>query len=127
MNWAAYALLIGLGVVFYELLYRLRVVADAQRMFQVAPAAVKIVSSRTLSDADKEAAVRRMSVRVLKDTLIFTGKFAGILGICLALAVVGDKLLNLPAGRLYALILSWRVLLGLLAVLLVYARLRNGQ
>ena len=126
MNWAAYALLIGLGVVFYELLQRLRVVADAQRMFQVAPAALRIVSSRTLSDADKEAAVRRMSVSVLKDTLIFTAKFAGILVICLALAVAGDKLLDLPAGKLYTLILSWRVLAGLLVVLLVYARLRNG-
>jgi len=114
-----------MGVVFHELFVRLHVLRDIRRVLHIAPAATRIIRSDTLSDLEKETAVRRMSLAVLGDTLRFTAKLALVLGACLAIAATAQALFAVSPDGLYGLLSSWWALAALLVVMPVYARLRS--
>ena len=113
-----------MGIVFHELFVRLSVMGDIRGVLGVAPAAVRTIRSDTLSDLEKERAVRRMSLEVLKDTLRFTVKFALVLLACLAVAALAQALFALSESGLYGLLTSWWALAALLVVMPFYARFR---
>ena len=114
-----------MGILFYELFMLLQVMGDIQRVFQVAPAAVQVIRSDTLSDDEKEQTVRRMSLTVLKDTGMFTAKLFGILAACVALAALGQLLFSLSPDGLTGLLASWQGLLAAVIVVAIYAKFRR--
>ena len=125
MNLVAVVVLFGLiGILFYELFVRLKVLGDIQQVFNVAPAAVRVVRSTTLSDEEKEKSVRQMSLAVLKDTFTFTAKIAGILIACVALATIAQLLFTLSPDGLSALLASWQGLIAAIVVVALYTRLK---
>lgn len=126
MSLATAAVVALLGIVFRELFVALGVTADARRVLAVAPAAARVIRSPTLSDLDKERAVRRMSLEVLRDTLRFSAKLALVLGGCLVVALAGQWLLALSSEALLELLVSWQALLVLVVTLPLYARLRRA-
>lgn len=125
MNLLALPVFALMGVVFHELFVRLHVLRDIRRVLHIAPAATRIIRSDTLSDLEKETAVRRMSLAVLGDTLRFTAKLALVLGACLAIAATAQALFAVSPDGLYGLLSSWWALAALLVVMPVYARLRS--
>ena len=105
MNSIAVVVLFGLmGILFYELFVRLKVSGGIRQVFNVAPKALKIIRSTVLSDEEKEKAVRRMSLVVLKDTFTFTARIASILVACVLLAAVAQFLFTLSPEGLGALL-----------------------
>lgn len=125
MNLAAVIILFGLiGILFYELFVRLRLMGDIQQMFNVAPAAVRVIRSTTLSDEEKEKSVRHMSLVVLKDTFMFTAKLACILLACVALAAITQLMFRPSPDGLSALLASWQGLVAAVVVVALYARLK---
>lgn len=124
MSVFAYALVATAAVLFYEMFRRLHVMNDVQRVFQVAPEALSVIGSNTLSDNDKESAVRKLAVRVLFDTVRFTGKMLIVFAICAALVWAGALFLGIKSALLMPLLLSWEVLVGLVVLIAVYSRLR---
>ena len=123
----AYALVALAAVLFYEMFQRLHVMQDVQRVFRVAPDALKIIGSDTLSDDDKESAVRKMALQVLLDTFRFTGKMLAVFAVCAALVWLGALLLGIDSAILVPLLLSWQVLIGLILLIALYARLRPAR
>ena len=116
-----------MGILFFELFMLLRVMGDIQRVFNVAPAAVQVIRSDTLSDDEKEKTVRRMSLTVLRDTGMFTVKLFAILAACVALAAVGQWLFKLSPDGLTGLLASWQGLLAAAIVAAIHARLRRSE
>ena len=116
-----------MGIVFHELFMRMDIVADIRRVLHVAPAAVRVIRSDTLSDLEKERAVRRMSLEVLGDTLRFTAKLALVLAACLAIAALAQALFDVSPDGLYGLLTSWWALAALVIVMPLYARIRSGR
>jgi len=115
-----------MGVVFHELFVRLNVLRDVRQVLRTAPAATRIIRSDTLSDLDKEQAVRHMSVQVLGDTLRFSAKLVAVLGTCLAIAAIAQRLFAISPDGLTGLLTSWWALGALVVVMPVYARLRSS-
>ena len=126
MSVLALAVFALMGIVFHELFVRLSVMADIRRVLGVAPSAARVIRSTTLSDLDKEVAVRRMSVEVLRDTLRFTVKLALVLAVCLAIAALAQRLFEVSPDGLYGLLTSWWALAALVVVMPLYARLRRA-
>ncbi len=125
MNLIAVVVLFGLiGILFYELFVRLNVISDIQKVFNVAPAALKVIRSTTLSDEEKEKSVRRMSLEVLKDTFIFTAKLAGILLFCVVVAAIAQYLFTLSPDGLSGLLASWQGLIAAVVVVALYMRFK---
>ena len=125
MSLPALAVFCLMGIVFQELFVRLRVLPDIRRVLEIAPAAARVIRSPTLSDDEKESEVRRMSLAVLVDTARFTGKIALVLGVCLALAWVGQIALAGVTGQgPLDLLTSWQALVVVVVVVALYARLR---
>ena len=116
-----------MGVVFHELFVRLNVLTDVRGVLNVAPAAVRTIRSDTLTDLEKERAVRRMSLEVLKDTLRFTAKFALVLLACVGIAALAQSLFTLSPDGLYGLLGTWWAILALVAVMPLYARLKRAR
>ena len=128
MNLIAVVILFGLiGILFYELFVRLKVIGDIQQVFNVAPAAVKVIRSTTLSDDEKERSVRRMSLVVLKDTFTFTAKVACILLACVALAAIAQFLFTLSPHGLSGLLASWQGLIAAVVVVALYTRFKPAE
>ncbi len=128
MNLIAVVVLFGLiGILFYELFVRLKVLGDIQQVFNVAPTAVKVIRSTTLSDEEKEKSVRHMSLVVLKDTFTFTAKLTCILLACVALAAITQFLFTLSPDGLSTLLASWQGLIAAVVVVAVYTRLKPGR
>ena len=126
MSIMAYALVGFTAVLFYEMFQRLQVMSDVQRVFKVAPEAMSVIGSNTLSDNDKESAVRKLALRVLLDTFRFTGKMLAVFAICAALVGIGALLLGIESAVLIPVLLSWEVLIGLIILITLYARLRRA-
>ncbi|ASJ70713.1 sulfotransferase [Granulosicoccus antarcticus] len=125
MNLLAVVALFGLiGILFYELFVRLNVISDIQKVFNVAPAAIKVIRSTTLSDEEKEVSVRRMSLQVLKDTFTFTAKLAGVLLTCVAVAAMAQSLFTLSPGGLSDLLASWQGLIAAVVSVALYTRFK---
>ena len=124
-DWPVYVLAAVAAVAFCEALARLRIAADARRVLAVAPTAYGILSSDTLPDSEKESQMRRMSVRVLRDTLAFVAKIVAALALCLGIVWLGQVLLSLPRERVLEIMVSWPVLVGLIPLALLYTALRN--
>lgn len=128
MNLIAIFVLFGLiGILFYELFVRLKVVGDIQQVFNVAPTAFKVIRSTTLSDEEKEKSVRRMSLLVLKDTFTFAAKLACILLACVALAAVAQFLFTLSPDGLSTLLASWQGLIAAVVGVALYARFKPSS
>ena len=125
MSLAGAAALALAGIVFHELFVRLGVLADARRLLEVGPEATRVIRSATLSDGDKERAMRRMSVAVLRDTLRFVSKLALVLVACGAVALVVARALGLSGEALGALLVSWPALALLVAFVPLYGWLRR--
>jgi len=113
-----------MGIVFHELFVRLRVVADIRRVLHVAPVATRVIRSATLSDLEKERAVRRMSLEVLKDTVRLSAKLAVVLAACVAVAWIAQRLFAVSPDGLYGLLTTWWALAAPLVVMPLYAALR---
>lgn len=126
MNPLAVAVFAVMGIVFHELFVRMHVMTDIRRVFEVAPAAAKVIRSATLSDLEKERTVRKMSLEVLRDTLRFTVKLALVLAACLAVAALAQALFTVSADGLTGLLASWQALLVVIVVVPLYAKLRRG-
>ena len=126
MSILAYALVAIAAVLFYEMFQRLHVMSDVQRVFKVGPEAMSVIGSSTLTDADKETAVRKLSLRVLLDTFRFTGKMLAVFAVCAALVWIGALLLDIDSAVLIPVLLSWEVLIGLIVLISLYARLRRS-
>lgn len=124
MNPLAFAVFALMGIVFHELFMRMHVLADVRRVLRVAPDATRVIRSNTLSDLEKERAVRRMSLDVLKDTLRFTAKLALVLAACLGIAALAQSLFDVSPDGLYGLLTSWWALAALVVVMPLYARFR---
>ena len=125
MNLIALVVLFGVtGILFYELFVRLNVINDIQKVFNVAPAAVKVIRSTTLSDEEKEKSVRRMSLEVLKDTCTFTAKLTGILLACVVVAAIAQFLFTLSPDGLGGLLSSWQGLIAAIAIVALYTRFK---
>lgn len=128
MNLIAVVCLFGLiGILFYELFVRLQVIGDIRRVFEVAPAAARVIRSSTLSDEEKEKTVRQMSLTVLKDTLTFTAKVGAILLACVALAAIAQFLFDLSPDGLGGLLAAWEGLVAAVVAVLVYTRFRSRR
>ncbi len=128
MNLIAVVVLFGLiGILFYELFVRMKVISDIQQVFNVAPSAVRVIRSTTLSDEEKEKTVRRMSLEVLKDTFTFTAKLTGILLACVALAAIAQFVFTLSPDGLGALLASWQGLIAAVVVVALYTRFRPAD
>ena len=123
----AYALVALAAVLFYEMFQRLNVLTDVQRVFKVAPEALSVIRSDTLTDEYKETAVRKLALRVLLDTFRFTGKMIAVFAACAALVWIGALLLGIESAVLVPLLLSWQVLIGLVVLIALYARLRPAK
>jgi len=115
-----------MGIVFHELFTRMDIVADIRRVLRIAPDAVRVIRSDTLSDLEKERTVRRMSLDVLRDTLRFTVKLALVLAACLAIAALAQALFAVSPDGLYGLLTSWWALAVLVVVMPLYAKIRSG-
>ena len=127
MSFLAYALVAFAAVLFFEMFQRLQVMSDVQRVFKVAPEAMSVIGSDTLTDHDKESAVRKLALRVLLDTFRFTGKMLAVFALCAALMWIGALLLGIDSAVLIPLLLSWEVLIGLIILIALYARLRPAR
>ena len=127
MSILAYALVGFAAVLFFEMFQRLQVMSDVQRVFKVAPEAMSVIGSDTLTDHDKESAVRKLALRVLLDTFRFTGKMLAVFALCAALMWIGALLLGIDSAVLIPLLLSWEVLIGLIILIALYARLRPAR
>ncbi len=114
-----------MAIVFYELFVRLRLMVDIQQLFRIAPVAVQIIRSDSLTDLEKELSMRKMSLSALKDTLRFTGKMMFALLLCLSIAAAAQFLFELSSGGLYDLLASWQALVAMVITGSVYARLRR--
>ena len=126
MSILAYALVAFTAVLFYEMFQRLHVMSDVQRVFKIAPEAMSVIGSNTLTDNDKESAVRKLALRVLLDTFRFTGKMLAVFAICAVLVWIGALLLGIEPAVLIPVLLSWEVLIGLIILIALYARLRRA-
>ena len=126
MSVVAYALVAIAAVLFYEMFQRLHVMTDVQRVFKVAPEALSVIGSATLSDDDKESAVRKLAVKVLLDTFRFTGKMLIVFAISAALVWAGALLFGIESALLLPLLLSWEVLVGLVLLIALYSRVRGA-
>lgn len=115
-----------MGVAFHELFVRMNVLRDVRGVLNVAPAAVRTIRSDTLSDLEKERAVRRMSLEVLRDTLLFSAKFALVLLVCVAIAAVAQALFTLSPDGLYGLLSTWWAIVALIVAMPLYARLKRA-
>ena len=123
IGFAVFALM---GIVFHEMFVRMRVAADVRRVFHVAPDALRVIRSDTLTDLEKESAVRRMSLVVLGDTLRFTFKLVLVLAACVAVAALGQWLFSPSAEGLGGLLASWQGLIAAVVAVPLWARLRRG-
>ena len=113
-----------MGAAFYELFRRLAVMPDIRRVLEVAPAAARVIRSDSMSDPEKEAAVRKMSLEVLGDTLRFTAKIALTLALCLGIAALADRLGPAGSAGPMELLVSWQALAVAALAAALWARLR---
>jgi len=114
------------ALVFYESFLRLKIMRDVQRVFAVAPEAMGIIKSRVLSDLHKERAVRRLAMRVLKDTLLFWAKLSVAISFSAALIIFAGWFSGTDQTQLMALLVSWKVLVALVLLIMLYKRLRTS-
>jgi len=114
------------ALVFYETFVRLKIMRDIQRVFGVAPEAMGIIKSRVLSDLHKERAVRRLAIRVLKDTMLFAAKLIVAISISAALVYTASWFSGTDQAQLLALLISWKVLGALVLLIMLYERLRTS-
>lgn len=126
MSIVAVVLFAVMGIVFQELFVRLRIMTDVREVFRVAPEALSIMRSATLTDDEKERRIRRMSLDVLVVTLRFTVKIALVLSVVIGLAAVVQWTLVASPDGLTALLTSWKALLVMLIVAPLYARWRRA-
>jgi|GEM_PF-1170787 len=117
----------AMGIVFHELFVRMQVLVDIRKVLHVAPAASQVIRSTTLSDLEKERAVRRMSLDVLRDTVRFTLKLALVLAACVAVAALAQALFEPSPDGLEGLLTSWWALAALVVVMPLYARFRSRR
>lgn len=124
MSFAGYALYLVVGVLFFELFRRLDVISDVRRVFDIAPAAVGVMRSSTLTDDEKEHKVRRMSLQVLGDTLRFTGKILAIVLACVILVAATQALFGVSDAGFMHLLTAWQGIVAAIVGALAYAHLR---
>lgn len=115
------------GAVFYELLLALGIPGAAQRILGLTRQAADVVTSKTMVDAQKETAVRALSLQVATATLAFIAK----LGVAIAATGVatwlGCAALDLPLLQFLSFAQGWVPLSAVIVVMLVYARLRRAR
>lgn len=83
----SYVALMAMCILFIELFIRLKMRDRIDRIFKVSREAAKIITSKELSDRQKEVLVRRSSMTLLKSTLTFSSLF-----LFMAMAVFGVRL-----------------------------------
>ena len=83
----SYVALMAMCILFIELFIRLKMRDRIDRIFKVSREAAKIITSKELSDKQKEVLVRRSSITLLKATLTFSSLF-----LFMAMAVFGVRL-----------------------------------
>ena len=121
-----YAALALMCVLFIELFILLNLRLRADEIFSVSREAMQTMSSKSLSDAEKEVAIRGCSLRLLKATLLFTGLFGLIVLALVAVYVAFVAMFPDLRGPLDAALLSPLVLAGMTAGALAYIWLRRA-
>lgn len=122
---ASYLILFVAGIVFYELFVWLRVVRDVKAVLQRTPRAIEVIASKTLSDAQKESAVRSLSVEVGLATLKFVGKIMLVIAGSTAVAWLGCMLAQMPVTSFLSFSVEWLPIVSVVVVVFVYARIRD--
>ncbi len=120
-------LVLVVSVAFYELFVALRLNDDVKAIMVAAPAAAQTVGSKTLTDRQKERAMRQMSVAVFKSTGLFLVKLALILCVATGILFVGSLVLPGSFAEILAFSVSWLALGVVLVFILAYGWLRNGR
>lgn len=120
------AVLAAMVVVFAELFLALglrghfRVTTDASREVMA------ILRSETMSDDDKETAMRRLSLQLIRQSGLFLAKLALILAAMAGLYLIAIHLLGVDAARLDASLLSPLVWLAMTIAAVHYVWIRHA-
>lgn len=119
-----YLALTGMAIAFVETFMRAGVAVQVNSMLQVSREAVAVMSSRTLTDEQKEQRIRR-SAGTLFVASIGVGMRLLIAVLTVgAIYVVATKLLAVPTQELYEGMLSPTGILVLTAAAVIYLKVR---
>ena len=120
-----YAYLVASSIVFVELFIFLNIRASAIAIVAQSRDSMAVLTSREMSDEEKEPLVRRASLNIFVATLVFLVKFlfiaAALFGIYWALVAIFPELHN----QIVTSLVSPIVVLVLTVIALLYAWVRN--
>ena len=120
-----YAALLAFGVVFVELFLGLRLLNEVGSIFRLSKEASGVLTSKELSDDEKEVRIRGASLNIFKATAMFIVKFAVIAAALAALYFALIQVLPERRAELDEGLTSWFGIVFVTVAMLIYVRIRN--
>ncbi len=120
-----YILLLSLSIVFVELFIFLNIISDAQGVLKLSAESVNVMKSKTMTDDEKEAFMRKNSATMFIATMKFLAKFVLIFAILFGLIYIIEISSKLLAEQVMQSFVSVYMMIALTAATLIYVWIRN--
>ncbi|MBD3222243.1 hypothetical protein GF314_13480 [bacterium] len=120
------ALVVAIAVAFVEMVLRLRLFSHAGETARISREAMAVVRSGTMSDDEKEAATRRSSLALFRQTGLFVGKLLIALVLPLALVAIAGALGPVSTAAITAALLSPLAIAAMTVVAALYGWARHA-
>ena len=120
-----YILLLAFSIIFVELFILLKILPDTKVVLDLSQSAVGVMSSKDMTDREKEAFMKKNSISLMVTTLKFIFKFLVVIGIIYALYYLTSLVSSEISSSLMNSIVSPIEMFVLTALTLVYVWIRS--
>ena len=122
-----YVALVLMCVLVVEAFYGLKIMSHMRSIISHSKNAIACILSKHISDKEKEKTARTSSHAILKDTLLFVGKFAIAVSMIFLTYLLLFQFTGISFTNFTSFIMNWSVIVVLTFFSIAYIKIRYGH